>query len=193
MIERNPYETPRDPPPRLNPSADARLPREIVMEGSMPIRDVLHTQMLILSKRWIYAALCLGLYVAFVIALGTLNPSGGLFGSTFMVLGLIVMPAILPFTLLMVYLRLLRDAQKATGIFARTKTVLAADGIQSSVSDEEASIPWSTFNGFICSNRVALLFLRESSNHLIISRTKLVNGEDWDVLIDYLHQRFPKH
>ena len=159
----------------------------------MPIRDVLHTQMLILAKRWVYAALCLGLYVAFVIALGTLNPSGGVFGSTFMVLGLIVMPAILPFTLLMVYLRLLRDSQKETGIFARTRTVFGSEGIQSSVNNEEASIPWSTFNGFLCSQRVALLFLKGSSNHLIISRTKLVNAEDWHVLLDFLHQRFPKH
>ena len=192
-MERNPYKAPQEPPPKYKPSEDAQLPREIVIEGSMPIRDVLHTQMLILSKRWIYALLCLGLYVAFVMALGTLNPSGGVFGSTFMVLGLIVMPAILPFTLLMVYLRLLRDAQKEIGIFARTKTVLAADGIQSSVNDEHASIPWSTFNGFLCSQRVALLFLKESSNHLIISRKKLVNGEDWHVLLDFLHERFPKH
>lgn len=192
MTASNPYQSPPDPQPNYAPSEDARLSQEIVLEGSMPIRDVLHTQILILSKRWIYAVLCLGLYVAFVVALGTLNPSGGLFGSTFMVLGLIVMPAILPFTLLMVYLRLLKDARRKVGIFAETKTVLAAEGIRSTVNGEATPIPWSTFNGFLCSQRVVLLFLKGSSNHLIVSRTKLAHAEDWYVLLEFLHQRFPK-
>ncbi len=191
-MEHNPYQPPQDASREQTYSPNAVLPREITMEGSMPVRDVLHTQLLILSRRWIYAVLCLGLYVGFVLALGLLNPTGNVFGSTFMVLGFIVMPAILPLTLVMVYLRLLRDSNRKIGIFSKTETVLAPDGIRSTMTNDGASIPWSTFNGFLNSQRVVLLFLKKTSNHLIISRTKLTEPDDWDVLLEFLDQRFPR-
>lgn len=158
----------------------------------MPIRDVLHTQMLILSRRWIYATIVFALYVGFVVACSFLSPAGSLFGSTFMVLGLVVMPAILPFTLFMVYIRLIRDSKRQIGIFAKTETILSADGIRARVNEDNATIPWSTFHSFVCSQRVVLLFLKNTGNHLIISRAKLASREDWGLLLDFLHARFPK-
>jgi|GEM_PF-6304728 len=170
-MDRNPYQPPKDETLELAPSESAVLKRNIVLHGSMPIRDVLHTQMLILSKRWIYALVCLALYAGFVIALSVLNPTGWMFGSTFMVLGLIVMPAILPFTLFMVYIRLVRDSKRQIGIFAKTETLLSEDGIRARINNDDASIPWSTFNSFLYSQRVVLLFLKNTGNHLIISRS----------------------
>lgn len=139
-----------------------------------------------------YALLCLGLYIGFVLALGLLNPTGAIFGGTFMVLGFIVMPAILPLTLAMVYIRLVRDSKRQIGIFAKTETVLARDGIRSTATNDGVAIPWETFNGFLNSQRVVLLFLKETGNHLIISRTKLTQPDDWDVLLDFLDERFPR-
>ena len=191
-MDRNPYQPPQDETHTFAPSESAQLKRAITLHGSMPIRDVLHTQMLILSKRWIYALICLALYAGFVIALSVLNPTGWMFGRTFVVLGLIVMPAILPFTLFMVYIRLVRDSRRQIGIFAKTETILSPDGIRARVNDDDASIPWSTFNSFLCSQRVVLLFLKDTGNHLIISRAKLANAEDWSILLQFLHERFPK-
>ena len=187
----NPYESPATA--RSGESPTTELPREIVLEGSMPVNDVLHTQILVLSCRWVYAVLCLVMYVGFVFACAMLNPGGSLFGSTFTVLGLLVMPAILPFTLLMVYLRLLRDSKNRVGIFAVTSTVLAADGIHSRSDQATGTIPWTSFGGFLASSRVVLLFLKDSNNHLIVSRNKLAEPKDWPVLLEFLHARFPRH
>jgi hypothetical protein len=189
----NPYQSPQESTRPESARLGCVLPRDIVLQGSLPVRDVLHTQVLILSRRWPYALLCLGMYVVFVLALGMLNPSVPMFGNTFMVLGLIIMPAILPLTLGMVYVRLLRDARREVGVFAVTKTVLSQDGIVSRINDDQVSIRWSSFSGFTCSARVVLLFLHDSNNRLIVSRSKLSNPEDWTVLLDFLHDRFPRH
>ncbi len=188
----NPYQTPSDATTG-DASETHRLSREIRLSGSMPLGDVLHTQLLILSRRWLYAVLCLAMYVGFVLACGLFNPSESLFGNTFATLGLVVMPAILPFTLLMVYLRLRRDSRQQIGIFAITETILSADGIHSRTNSKTANIPWASFSSFMASSRVILLFLQDSNNHLIVSRHKLTNPEDWAFLLEFLHSRFPKY
>ena len=104
----NPYSAPKNDSRDVPIQAWENLPREILLSGSMSIRDVLQTQSLILRHRWLYAVLTLGIYISFVLVLGLFTPGDTLFGNTFMVLGLIVMPAILPLTLLMIYLRLRR-------------------------------------------------------------------------------------
>lgn len=190
-MDPNPYQPPTDMAAGSPTLAEATLPRPIVLRGSMPVRDVLHTQLLILSRRWIYVAICLGLYVAFVIALGLLNSSNSLFGNTFMTLGFIVMPAILPFSLLMVWMRLVRDSKKKVGIFAVTETLLSQQGINSALDEKKVTLPWTAFSSFLCSSRVVILFLNESNNHFIVSRSKLVAEEDWPLLLDFLHARFP--
>lgn len=159
----------------------------------MSIRDVLRTQILILRRRWPYAVLTLAIYIAFVVTLGLFTPNDALFGNTFMLLGLIVMPAILPFTLLMIFLRLKRDAKLKVGIFAATETRLTASGIKTSTDERGASIPWSSFSRFLWSEHVVLLFLKESNDHLIVARSKLVRKEDWSILLDFLHLRFPSN
>ena len=187
----NPYQSPSTS--RTGESGEYTLSREIVLQGSMPVKDVLHTQLLVLSRRWIYAVLCLSMYIGFVFACAMFNPGGSLFGSTFTVLGLLVMPAILPFTLLMVYLRLLRDARNRVGIFAVTRTELSNAGIDSQSELNHASIPWTAFGGFMASSRVVLLFLKDSNDHLIVSRNKLAEPTDWPVLLEFLQARFPRH
>ena len=191
-MHENPYATPQNDTTHGQDDNWARLSRDIRLSGSMSVRDVLMTQVLILKHRWFYAALTLGIYIAFVLALGLFTPGNRLFGNTFMVLGLIIMPAILPFTLLMIFLRLQRDSKQQVGIFADTETRLTGDGIQSSTSPDNVAIPWNTFSRFLCSEHVVLLFLKDSNDHLIIARSKLVNAEDWPVLLDYLRKRFPR-
>ena len=188
----NPYQSPQDAERLASVANGASLARDVVLQGSMPIRDVIHAQVLLLSRRWPYAALCLAMYVVFVLALGTLNPGVPMFGNTFTVLGLIVMPAILPLTLGMVYVRLRREARKKVGIFAVTQTTLSQQGIDSLINQERVSVPWTAFRGFTSSRRVVLLFLNESNNHLIVSRKKLKHPHDWSLLLDFLHDRFPK-
>lgn len=192
MMADNPYESPQHVEAFASHEQRVVLTRDVVLQGSMPIRDVIHAQVLVLSRRWPYAALCLSMYVVFVLALGTLNPGVPILGNTFTVLGLIVMPAILPLTLGMVYLRLLRDARSKVGVFAVTHTTLSQKGIDSIVNDEQVTVPWSSFRGFAASRRVVLLFLSESNNHLIVSRKKLANPHDWSLLLDFLHDRFPQ-
>lgn len=190
VMAQNPYQSPNEA--HRSQSANAgELRRDITLRGSMPVRDVLHTQLLILSRRWHYALFCLCMYVVFVVALGMLDPAESIFGNTFTVLGLIVMPAILPFTLLMVYLRLSGDARRQVGVFAFTETNLSTEGIESTLNGESVSIPWSSFNSFMHSQRVVLLFLRESNNHLIVSRAKLTEPDDWSQFLEFLHDRFP--
>ena len=157
----------------------------------MSVRDVLDTQRVILTKRWGYAAVCFLLYVAFVLALGMLSPSGSLFGNMFLFLGLIVAPGILPFTLLMIYLRLRRDHQRKAGVFAVTRSTLTNQGIEAELHGHSTTMPWSDFDSFLAAPRVVLLFLKGSSNHLIVSRSKLRNPDDWLLLLDFLHAHFP--
>ena len=190
-MDENPYESPSIQPSKT--AGPATLRRDIMLRGSMPVRDVLHTQLLILSKRWHYALLCLVMYVAFVVALSLLDSSGSMFGNTFAVLGLMVMPAILPFTMLMVYLRLTSDARRRVGVFAITETKLTNDGINSTIDGENVAMPWSSFNGCMHSKRVALLFLKDSNNHLIVSRAKMTDPDDWSLLLEFLAEKYPVH
>ena len=187
-MESNPYASPQSP--RSSASSFVDLPHDVVLRGSMPIRDVVHTQWLILSRRWPYVVLCLGMYVVFVLSLGLLSSVSSLFGSTFLVVGLVVMPGILPFTLLMVFLRMRRDATNRVGIFAVTETIISTSGIRSNAGQDSVWIPWSTFQSCQCSGRVVLLFLKDSNNHLIVSRSKLERSEDWPILIEFLTDRF---
>lgn len=190
-MNNNPYSPPKDDPSVSYESESAVLPRDIFLTGSMSIHDVLRTQVLILRRRWLYAFLTLGTYIAFVLVLGLFTPGDSIFGNTFMLLGLVIMPAILPFTLLMIFLRLRRDAKLKAGIFAATETRLTAIGIETLSGENQASISWTSFSRFLCSQHVILLFLKDSNDHLIVARSKLVNPEDWSVLSDFLHQRFP--
>jgi len=188
----NPYSPPKDDPLAPQILESATLPRDILLTGSMSIKDVLRTQILILRRRWLYAFLTFGTYIAFVLVLGLFSPdNSSLFGNTFMFLGLIVMPAILPLTLFMIFLRLQRDSKRNTGIFAVTETRLANDGIHTSMTDNEMTIPWSSFSRFLASEHVVLLFLEESNDHLIVARSKLVQEADWPVLLGFLNARFP--
>lgn len=193
MNEVNPYASPKhdDREPSKEPEiSSARLPHDILLSGSMSVHDVLRTQLLILKHRWFYAALTLGIYVAFVIVLGLFTPGDRIFGNTFMVLGLVIMPAILPFTLLMVFLRLQRDAKHKAGIFAVTETRLSNEGIHTNIQQAEGALPWATFSHFLCSPHVILLFLKDSNDHLIVARSKLVHDDDWEVLLHFLNDRF---
>ena len=132
MTEQNPYQTPFDA--HTHPTnGGARLARDVVLRGSMPMRDVWYSQFLILMRRWPYVVLCLLIYTVFVIVLAMLNRADSLFSSTYLVLGLIVMPGILPLSLLMVYLRLRRDAQRRAGLFAVTESALTQEGIEAAV------------------------------------------------------------
>lgn len=189
----NPYEAPGEHESFSVAEDVFALPHDIVLRGTMPVGDVLHTQLLLLSRRWGYALVCLAMYVGFVIACGMFSPSESLFSNTFAVLGLIVMPAILPFTLLMVYLRLLGDSKKKIGIFAETETLLTNDGINSRTDPDKTEIPWPAFGSFVASQRVILLFVRGSNNHLIVSRKKLAKPSDWPLLLEFLESRFPRN
>ena len=173
MNENNPYSAPKNDPHAHMESA--QLPRDILLEGSMSIQDVLRTQVLILRRRWPYAVLTLGIYIAFVLTLGLFTPNDALFGNTFMLLGLVIMPAILPFTLFMIFLRLKRDAKLKIGIFAATETRLTTNGIQTSKGEGQASVPWSSFSRFLCSEHVVLLFLKAVSyTHLTLPTKRIV-------------------
>lgn len=187
----NPYSPPKEDPLAPVIEESARLPHGILLTGSMSIKDVLRTQILILRRRWFYAFLTLGTYIAFVLVLGMFSPDSSLFGNTFMFLGLIVMPAILPLTLFMIFLRLRRDSKLKIGIFAVTETRLANDGIHTSMTDNEMTIEWSSFSRYLASEHVVLLFLEESNDHLIVARSKLVQEDDWPVLLSFLKARFP--
>lgn len=191
-MRENPYAAPKDA--RATPPDDswARLPHTIPLAGSMSVRDVLLTQALILKHRWFYAVLTLGIYIAFVFVLGLFTPGDRLFGNTFMVLGLIIMPAILPLTLLMILLRLRRDAKQQIGMFTATETRLTSEGIHTSMTPEDAPVPWSTFSRYLDSQHVVLLFLQDSHDHLIVARSKLVNADDWPVLLEFLRKRYPR-
>ena len=191
MAQQNPYQSPSDPD-TAPPTPRARLAREIKLHGSMPLTDVLHTQFLIVAKRWPYAALCLLIYTAFVVTLALLNRESSLFSNTYLVLGLVVMPGILPLAFFMVYLRLRRDAKRQVGIFAVTNSTLMQDGIEASVDGETVSVPWSAFSGFLSSPRVVILFLKDSNAHLIVSRAKLAHQEDWPRLQSFLHDQLPR-
>ena len=182
-MNQNPYESPSESERR---SDDCVLHEEIHLSGAMTVRDLLHAQWLILSQRWIYAVICLGLYVLFVLALGLLNTRG----SFFLLLGLIVMPALLPLTLTFVSLRLRREAQQQVGIFAFTETTLDSSGIRSTRDGKTISFSWSDFRSCLTSSQVALLFLTESNSHMIIARSKAASSEDWTTLVNYLRNRF---
>ena len=190
-MNENPYAAPNHASLPVDAETLAALPHEIQLSGSMSIHDVLRTQLLILQQRWLYAVLTLGIYVAFVVVLGMFSPASTLFGNTFMTLGLIVMPAILPLTLLMIFLRLQRDAKMKTGVFAATETRLRNDGIHTGTPPKNVMLPWESFSRFLSSEHVILLFLLESNDHLIIARSKFVREGDWPLLLDFLHCRYP--
>ena len=190
-MDHNPYAAPKNASSQATDDNGARLPHEIQLRGSMSVRDVLMTQALLLRHRWFYAALTLGIYISFVLALGLLSPNG-LFGSTFMVLGLIIMPAILPFTLMMIFLRLRRDANQQVGIFAATETRLSDDGIHTQMDQSDPALKWASFSRFLASEHVILLFLKDSNDHLIVARSKLVDPEDWSKLLQFLSQRYAR-
>ena len=190
-MSENPYSAPKHDNYDVPINEMERLPHDIRLSGSMSIRDVLQTQSLILRHRWLYAVLTLGIYVAFVLVLGMFTPGDTLFGNTFMVLGLFVMPAILPLTLLMIFLRLRRDSKLKTGIFAITETRLSNEGIHTTMHANQVTISWTSFSRFLCSPYVVLLFLEGSNDHLIVARSKLVREDDWPVLLGFLSRRYP--
>ncbi len=163
-----------------------------MLRGSMPMRDVWYSQFLIFMRRWPYVVLCLLIYTVFVIVLAMLNRADSLFSSTYLVLGLIVMPGILPLSLLMVCLRLRRDSQRRVGLFAVTESALTQEGIEAAIGGDKVSLKWDAFREFISSQHVVVLFLRDNNAHLIVSRAKLSNPEDWLVLLAFLHERLPR-
>ena len=191
MADENPYASPPDPDQTQVP-AGGILQRDILLRGSLPVGDVFHSQFLIVAKRWPYVMLCLLVYATFVVALAVANRADSLFSSTYLLLGLVVMPGILPLSLLMVYLRLRRDARKRIGIFAVTESTLTTDGIEASMQGRHVSLPWTAFGGFAPSPRVVILFLKKSNSHLIVSRTKLTRQDDWPLLLSFLHERLPR-
>ena len=191
MAHENPYQSPSDPD-HLRTPIRGTLERNVVLRGSMPVGDVFHSQFLIVSRHWPYVALCLLIYALFVIALAVVNRANSLFSSTYLLLGLIVMPGILPLSLLLVYLRLRRDARRRVGIFAVTESTLTPQGIEASMHGANVSVPWTAFSGFVPSPRVIILFLKESNSHLIVSRTKLTRQDDWPMLLSFLHERLPR-
>lgn len=188
----NPYSAPQERKTSELPAGSA-LPHDVLLSGSMSIRDVLNTQILILRKRWFYAAVTLTIYVAFVLVL-SMFPGGSMFGNTFLLLGLVIMPAILPLTILLVYGRLKRDADRKQGIFAVTESRLTNAGIHTKIAGKEdaVTIEWSAFSSFLASPQVVLLFLAESNDHLILARSKLVNEDDWQVLQSFFAARFAR-
>ena len=192
MQAENPYRAPQEHTVAEHEPPPALLRKQIMLRGSIPVRDVFHAQFLILAKRWPYLLMCLAIYLAFVVVLAMLNGSQSLFANTFMVLGLLVMPGILPLSMLMVYLRLHRDSRHRVGIFAATESRLTQEGVIAERSGQTAAIPWSAFSGFLPSHQVVVLFLKESNSHLIVSRAKLAEADDWPLLLEFLHERLTR-
>ena len=185
----NPYQAPQ---PQDVPQGDVPpFSHPVQLQGSLRLADVVHTHGLILKRRWFYAVGFILIYVAFVLALGLLSSATAILGNTFLLLGLIVGPAILPFTLLAVAIRLWQDEKHKVGIFSPTQSTIFNDGIRGEVGGKEVALPWSTFSTYSSSERVILLFLKGSNNHLIVARSKFVNPSDWHVLLDFLAHSYP--
>lgn len=181
-MQQNPYQSPQEPAPA--PRAGL-LGRDIQLHGSMPLQDVIDTQWIILRRRWPWALASLGVYALLVFTLGQMN-------WVLLFMGLVVAPALTPVTLLLVYLRLREESRRQRGLFAVTESRLNEQGITARLNDEQTFVPWSKFGTFSVSNRVILLFLQDSHNHLIVSRSKLVHPEDWPKLVDFLGELLPE-
>lgn len=186
----NPYEAPR---PQRGHFADAPpFARPIQLRGSLRFADVIHTHALILRRRWLHACGFIVIYVAFVLALGMLSSATTIFGNTFLLLGLFVGPGILPFTMLAVAIRLRQDEKRQVGVFSPTESTISSDGIRRTLDTQDVALPWSEFASYVHSQRVILLFLRDSRNHLIVARSKLVDPSDWSELLEFLAHAFPQ-
>ena len=185
----NPYQAPES---LSVDQADApKFSHRVQLQGSLRFADVLHTHGLILKRRWLYAFGFTVIYVAFVLALGMLSSAASILDNTFLLLGLIVGPGILPFTLLAVVIRLRQDEKHKVGVFLPTQSTIDFDGIRGSVGVKEVTLPWAAFSSYANSERVILLFLKDSNNHLIVARSKLVDPSDWNELLEFLAHAFP--
>ncbi len=190
MSTDNPYEAPQDSAidsDQLQPV----LSHDIYLAGSMPLGDVLHTQLLILRQNWHILAICMAIYFGFVLLLSGLEQTAT--GSRSLFLGsLLILPLLLPVTMASSYLRLRRSWRNQVGLFAETQSSIATEGISSRIAEKSFTLPWTAFERFLATDRVVILFLRESKSHLIVSRAKLANPADWGLLVEFLGDRLPR-
>ena len=183
----NPYQSPAD---ETAPAGQVCLPRPIRLHGAMTFQDALNTHLLLLRRRWLIAFLFVGSYLGFVLAVGFLSPSQTMIGETILVLGLFILPAFVPFTVLISLWGMWRDARRRVGRFAVTKSELSTEGIATAFDGTNTKLEWERFDSFVLSPTVILLFFKGSTNHLIVTRSKIQREDDWTLLADFLQQRF---
>lgn len=190
MSTDNPYAAPHDDGSDAG-NLQPVLSHDIRLAGFMPVGDVVHSQLVILRQNWHILAVCVAIYFAFVMLLVGLERTPARSRSLFLG-SLLVLPLLLPITLLSSYFRLRRNWRNQMGLFARTESSIATEGISSRIAERSFTVPWSAFERFLATDRVVILFLKESKSHLIVSRAKLASPSDWRLLLEFLGDRLPR-
>ncbi len=84
-----------------------------------------------------------------------------------------------------------RLASKHQGPYAYHEGCVTDEAVQMNAKSSVATIPWSQFSGYRCSESVAILLRRDSSVSLLFGRSDFRTIEEWRAFLAILERKVP--
>lgn len=166
---------------------------EYVLSGCLTVSDALAVEELARPGYWIkfFLTMASHLVVAcLLIALAVSARTYSLWASNVIFLvGFMIFPGLAFFFFGFKVFRLDRLAKRKSGIFASTQTKIDTAHILIHAEGTERVLAWKDFSHFKFNEQVALLFIKDSANKIILARSKLSNAKAWDSLLALIQAR----
>ncbi|MHB0958936.1 MAG: hypothetical protein ACYC0X_26655 [Pirellulaceae bacterium] len=167
---------------------------EFVLSGCLTVNDAIQAHRLATRGFWPRATLAILIVAVFVIILFAVAVSSRPYSpeasNVMLLVACVILPAILIIRYAVGRLRLHRFARTGYGMFAPTHSTFSPTKILTTSDGAKAEFDWSVFSHYVSNEAVALVYFKNSKQHLIVARTKLDDPNRWDDFVSMIRSQF---
>jgi len=180
----NPYEPPRCVNSALaTPNYDV----EFVLSGCLTVDDALSAHRLANRGYWPRIAtggLIVVVFSSVLIAVAVSSrPYSPQAANVMFLVACVIIPALLIVPIAIGRYRMHKFARQRFGMFAPIHATFSPSKITSKSEDATTELQWGAFSGCISNESVAIIYLKDSNQYVIVARRKLKDPSQWDALL----------
>jgi len=180
----NPYESPRG---NDSPLWQSSIEGEFVLSGCLTVDDALSAHKLATRGYWPRMAIAGAIVITFsciLIAIAVSSrPYSPQASNVMFLVACVIFPALLVVPIAIGRFRMHRFARNRFGMFAPTHATFSKLKIVSTSEDATTELQWGAFSRCISNATVAIMYLKNSNQHVIVARRKLKDPSQWDGLL----------
>ena len=190
--EQNPYESPTCD----SSAAVADDESEFVLEGCLTVEDAIAAHRLATRGFWTrltLAVLIVAVSSVVLVAVAVSSRPYSVGPSNVMTfVACVLLPSLLIVPFVVGRVRLHRLARKQFGMFAPTHSTFSPSRVVTTSSNAKTELEWALFSHCVANDTIAILFLKNSNQILVLARSKLQCPGRWGAFISLIQTQLAR-